>query len=82
MKFSTRFCDVRPIHCPVAWLNPSTSAFLGRPTKSALRRIWMARCSSCRIVSRRPFSSSGTWPSSASAEVLGRGEYLKLNRES
>ena len=42
----------------------------------------MARCFSCRIMRRRVFSSSGTLSSMASAAVLGRGEYLKLNSES
>ncbi len=60
VKFSVRLSEVRPIHCPSAWLRPSTSTSRTAPISSALRRIWMARCFSCRMASRRCFSSSAT----------------------
>src|ERR1035438_884069 len=82
VKFSVRFCEVRPIHWPNASWRPSTSTSSTRPINSVLRRICMARCFSLRIMSRRVFSSSGILSSMASAAVLGRGEYLKLNSES
>ena len=52
-KFSVLFCEVRPIHWPVALLNPSTMHFLDRPDIPALRRIWISRWCSCTIASRR-----------------------------
>src|ERR1017187_7156652 len=82
VKFSVRFCEVRPIHWPNAPLRPFTHTPSTRPINSVLRRICMARCFSLRIMSRRVFSSSGILSSMANAAVLGRGEYLKLNSES
>src|ERR1035438_6420277 len=82
VKFSVRFCEVRPIHWPSASWRPSTSTSSTPPINSVLRRICMARCFSLRIMRRRVFSSSGTLSSIPSAAVLGRREYLKLKSES
>src|SRR5205814_450350 len=61
---------------------PSTSTSSIFPMRSEFRGIWMPRCFSCTIMMRRVFSSSEILSSMVRAAVLGRGEYLKLNRES